>query len=359
MQPGSSITPRMPRVHVLSSLTSAHWNALCDRHDIDPPYRQRARDIENRTLINSRAELEEHAAFANELGSMSYADDPIFVLGNWRSGTTHLHYLLCQDPQFTFVSREDCFRPYRLRPSVPSHAGIFNKRQVDNLPIEPWMPGEDEFAIATRSLCSPFIGFAFPRDAEYYDRFLTFDDASEAELKAWQEAMLWVVKKATLWNAGRRVILKSPPHTARLRLLLKIFPRSQFIHLTRDPNDSFRSLLQLVQTLGPGNTLQQIDDDAAVETCLRRHRILVHAIARDVKLVAGDRFVECAYEDLHRSPEGVLTRIYSKLGIGDYSAAKPHFQAYLNSQREFVPRRHPPLPDTISAALKQIALDVG
>ncbi|MCB0510474.1 MAG: sulfotransferase, partial [Bacteroidetes bacterium] len=29
---------------------------------------------------------------------------PIFILGHWRSGTTHLHYLFHKDPQFGTLS---------------------------------------------------------------------------------------------------------------------------------------------------------------------------------------------------------------------------------------------------------------
>ena len=29
---------------------------------------------------------------------------PIFIIGHWRSGTTHLHNLLCQDSQMAYVT---------------------------------------------------------------------------------------------------------------------------------------------------------------------------------------------------------------------------------------------------------------
>ena len=29
---------------------------------------------------------------------------PVFIIGHWRSGTTHLHNLLCQDPQMAYAS---------------------------------------------------------------------------------------------------------------------------------------------------------------------------------------------------------------------------------------------------------------
>ena len=34
---------------------------------------------------------------------------------------------------------------------------------------------------------------------------------------------------------NRSLLLKSPPHTARIRLLLEMFPNARFVHILRDP----------------------------------------------------------------------------------------------------------------------------
>ena len=44
--------------------------------------------------------LRHHRTFEN----VKIKRDPIFILGPWRSGTTHLHNLLCQDRRFGYVS---------------------------------------------------------------------------------------------------------------------------------------------------------------------------------------------------------------------------------------------------------------
>lgn len=38
-------------------------------------------------------------------------DEPIFVIGHWRTGTTLLHELLIRDPRFGFPDMQDCFNP--------------------------------------------------------------------------------------------------------------------------------------------------------------------------------------------------------------------------------------------------------
>jgi len=37
---------------------------------------------------------------------------PVFVIGHWRSGTTHLHYLLTQDEQFSYLEAFQAFLFY-------------------------------------------------------------------------------------------------------------------------------------------------------------------------------------------------------------------------------------------------------
>ena len=36
-------------------------------------------------------------------------NQPVFVIGHWRSGTTHLHYLLSQDQQFSYLEAFQAF----------------------------------------------------------------------------------------------------------------------------------------------------------------------------------------------------------------------------------------------------------
>ncbi|WP_427846519.1 sulfotransferase [Aromatoleum aromaticum] len=43
---------------------------------------------------------------------------PIFVLGHWRSGTTHLHNLLSLDPQFAYPNFYQVTNPRAIAPKM-------------------------------------------------------------------------------------------------------------------------------------------------------------------------------------------------------------------------------------------------
>src|SRR5262249_27456922 len=79
-------------------------------------------------------------------------DDPIFILGHWRTGTTLLHELLIRDPRHTYPNYYQCL--------VPNHflltQGWFPRcvpflmpprRPMDNMAISWDSPQEDEFAL--------------------------------------------------------------------------------------------------------------------------------------------------------------------------------------------------------------------
>jgi omega-hydroxy-beta-dihydromenaquinone-9 sulfotransferase len=54
---------------------------------------------------------------------------------------------------------------------------------------------EDEFALANLSGLSPYMGAIFPRQYHYYERYLTFKDATAEEVDAWKRTVLYFFKK--------------------------------------------------------------------------------------------------------------------------------------------------------------------
>ena len=155
---------------------------------------------------------------------------PLFVLGHWRSGTTHLHNLLTMDDRFAFPNNYQALFPLFFL-SMESLQSPFiqwflpKRRPMDNIEWTMRSPQEDEFALCIMTLKSPCMGWFFPERREHYDRYLTLRDVSDREVKEWQMSLTAYLKRLT-WKYKRPLILKSPPHTARIKRLLEIFPQA-------------------------------------------------------------------------------------------------------------------------------------
>src|SRR5207248_2762621 len=178
-----------------------------------------------------------------------------FVLGYFRSGTTFLQSLLAADPMLRSPRWGEALFPeafvigwtlarYLLIPFLPL-------ARVDEVsPLAPTLPAEDDFALNNWGLVSIMAGRAvLPRMQPFYDRFNDLDALTPSELSRWRKYQLRFIEKMLLVAGGRRLVLKSPSHTARVRYLLDLLPGAKFVHISRPPLPVFQSNLLLARTL--------------------------------------------------------------------------------------------------------------
>ena len=196
---------------------------------------------------------------------------PLFILGHYRSGTTHLHNLLALDPQFAAPTFFQVLNPHTFltteRLAAPlADRLVVRRRYQDEMALGAGVPSEDEVALCTMTGLSPYMGWYFPRGGADYDRYLTFRGVPDEEVARWGHALTTFLKKLTL-RYGRPLVLKSPPHTARIRLLLGLFPDARFVHIHRDPYVVFRSTRHMIRAVQPVFRLQECptpDGDDAI-----------------------------------------------------------------------------------------------
>ena len=56
------------------------------------------------SIVGIPLRLVERLRFGRALRRISIDHPPVFIIGHWRSGTTHLHNLMSQDPSFGSLS---------------------------------------------------------------------------------------------------------------------------------------------------------------------------------------------------------------------------------------------------------------
>ena len=143
------------------------------------------------------------------------------------------------------------------------------QRPQDAVKIGVNEPQEEDFAMCSLSGQANLLAWAFPRNAPFYDRFMTMADLSAAELARWKASYQHFLKKLT-YKYGRPLVLKSPANTGRIKTLLELFPDARFVHIHRNPYDVFRSVKHTLRTAGPWWQLQRMnyEDDEAIDTQL-------------------------------------------------------------------------------------------
>ncbi len=276
-------------------------------------------------------------------------DDPIFVIGHWRSGTTLLHELLVLDPRHTFPDTYACFSPNHFLVSgwwtrpllkflLPAH------RPMDNM-LAGWdHPQEDEFAMCNMGVPSPYLTTVFPNHPPQYQEYLDMRGVSAADAARWKRALLWFLKCVTLRNP-KRIVLKSPPHTSRIRTLLEIFPKAKFVHIVRDPYVIFPSTVNLWKRLYRDEGLQVPKYDGLDEHVFKTLTRMYEAFERDRHLIAAGQFCEIRYEELIASPIAQMRRVYEELQLGDFETVRPVIEKYFAGQKDYKTNRYQMTPE--------------
>jgi hypothetical protein len=273
---------------------------------------------------------------------------PVFVLGHYRSGTTLLHNLLAVDRRFAFPTMFRNYNPHTFRVFEPLGVPLVRRliparRIIDGMAWGADWPQEDELALLMLSGMSPYLGFIFSRRADQYERFLSFRGATSDEVQRWQAALRGFVEKLTRVDP-RPLVLKSPPHTARVRLLLELFPQARFVHVYREPYAVFRSSVKLFDGVTRMVGLQRPALARFPGRVLRQYRLMYDAYFADKALIPAGRLHEVRFEDLERDPLGEVERAYAALSLPDFAAVRQALEDYVASLRGHRKNEYPPLP---------------
>ena len=253
------------------------------------------------SVMNSALRPLQELLLKKHLERMQIKDAPIFIVGHWRSGTTLLHELM--------VSGRALYLSHDV--PVPGAEPLSDQRVVSDqvqvpAPLQAAhgqhgagfdRPQEDEFALCNMGLPSPYLTMAFPNEPPHDSQYLTLEGLSPQELDAWKQGLEWFLKRVT-FRDPKRIILKSPPHTGRIKTLLELFPDARFVHIVRDPYPLFGSTVKLWKTLYKFEALQDAKHEGLEEYVFSCFEKMYGQFERDRELVDPARFFEVRYEDL-------------------------------------------------------------
>jgi omega-hydroxy-beta-dihydromenaquinone-9 sulfotransferase len=261
----------------------------------------------------------------------------IFVIGHWRSGTTFLHEMLCADPGFNFPTTYACMNPQVFpitEGAVLHRSGQRSvKRPMDNMSTSLASPQEDEFALLALGAPSPYEGLLFPRVLERGMATADPNDLPASEKQTWIRVFTRFLAQVAGRRPGCPIVVKSPTHSYRVKLLSQLFPNARFIHIVRNPIEVYKSTLNMWKSLCSLYALTDLPDDDTLG-----RQVIANWIRLEEKLDAalpglqGEKYVRVFYESLAAHPLEEMKRIYAELKLEGFAAALPHIERHLASR---------------------------
>ena len=336
----SSIKKRWSMDQLITGIELPEWLEVLQKNEfqVDGTYAHRAAWISALSVPTTALGRLEDARFGRQLSSMEIDPTPLFVLGHWRSGTTHLHNLLGRVPQHTYSTVYQVVMPGNFLTTgkvLPDLTGRFmdDTRSYDNVKQGWHEAAEDEIALAKLTGLSPYISFMFPDKAPKYEKYIDFIEATAAERERWKEALRYFLKKIMLATGGKRVIVKSCTHTARIRLLLEMFPDARFAFIHRNPYEVFLSTLHMRNHTDWENFFHLPEEtwegQRQQQTLMLGQRIYERYL-EDRHLIPPENLVELAYTDLVGNEMAVMEAMFSKLRLPGWDSAAPVLQRYVD-----------------------------
>jgi len=282
--------------------------------------------------------------------------DPVFVIGHWRSGTTLLHELLVLDERHTYPNTYDCFCPNHFLLTAPLFRPLLGvllpkQRPMDNMAAGWDSPQEDEFALCNMGIRSPYQTIAFSNHPPQNQEFFELADVSPRQRAKWQLALIWFLKCLTV-RSPRRIVLKSPPHTFRIRILLEMFPNARFIHIIRNPFVIFPSTINLWKRLYRNDGLQVPTYDGLEDYVFETFARMYEVFKRDQSIIPAGQLCEVRYEDLVAQPIEQMQRVYKELNLDGFEKVLPRMKTYFAEKADYKTNRYQ-LPAELAAEISR------
>ena len=273
--------------------------------------------------------------------------EPVFIVGNFRSGSTFLHRLLTKDDQSTsFTSFELYMAPsvvgrkfYRwllkINYAIGNPArwviGLFNRIvEKEAYMHKIGLEEAEEDGQVLFHVWSSFDLLAFFPFPKLIKKYIYYDDQVPADVKKRDmDYYSEIVRKHIYSHGGKRYISKNPSYSPKVKTLHQYFPDAKFINIVRNPLQVIPSTISLYskhcQTYGdPENeyNLQESVIEHSKHWYLYPHQYL--------KSLPSNQYVRVLYKDLIADPEGTIRDIYQRFNF----EIRPEFAEILRTEAE-------------------------
>jgi len=142
-------------------------------------------------------------------------------------------------------------------------------------------------------------------------------------LKNWKCTYYKLLQKIVLFTGKDRLVLKNPPNTARIKVLLELFPQAKFVNIYRNPYDVFLSMRNMYKKSICPLFLQEMSDQEIDEKIFMYYEKVMKKFIDEAGLIPKENYINIRYEDLEQNTFAVMQEIYRSLELNFSPAESP------------------------------------
>ena len=293
------------------------------------------------SLITSPLQLAQYIYYRTNRKKAEDVQDPIFIIGHWRSGTTFLHYLMCKNPKYGYLTYYQGFLPTiaLIGGTVVRRTLSFlipKKRPQDNIEIASDLPHEEENSISNFSRFSASHSFFFPKDESFYNKYALLKGITQREYHKWKQSYQRMVDEILIANKFKPLVIKNPHNTGRIKGLLDMYPNAKFIHIYRNPYDVIPSTYLMYDMVIQTQYLNKYSSDQTMDKIFYYYRTSMQQYFEQKDLIPKQNLYEIKFEDFQYDAVNLIQKLYAKLNleytqevdikIKEYAASKKNYK---------------------------------
>ena len=286
------------------------------------------------SLLENLLRLEAERAANPDVERQAIAD-PVFIIGLPRTGTTHLHGLLSQDPDNRAPLTWEVMYPAArgttaaeidpVRARTRSRLDWANRLAPEFVRIHPIAPDLPQECIAIHAQI--FMGIQFhtthnvPSFQDWFER-----DSQDLAYDFHRR----LLQHLQAHRPGSRWVLKAPGHLFGLGALLRRFPNARIVQTHRDPLRAMASMASHATVLRRAFSDNADAREIAADWADRWARALDGFLAVRERAAAA-QFLDIDYEAIETSPLETVERVYAFLGWPLTDRARASMAAFLGA----------------------------
>ena len=299
----------------------------------------------------------ENTIYKEVIAKHKLPDDPIIIIGHWRTGSTFLHQLLALDHNLVTSNVFQGSIPDSFLTSRKSYEPIMGRalrgtRPMDQVKLSMDEPLEDEYALYRLCSYSPLQGVIFPKKAGYFlNDFPGFLPKGE-KLNDWKDSLEYFYKKLTIEN-NRVILIKNPFHSLRMEVLNEIFPKARYINIIRHPHKVVPSTVLMWNIVGTQNAMNNHWEKPSVKEVSKLLYKMIQKVENDSSSLPKERYYEVKFEELEKNPVHEIKQIYDQLSVEFSEQFEKQISEFLISVQDYQKNKYL-IPETDKLEINNI-----